>query len=173
MENHNNNLKELSIKISKILNLNKNDKEALELLASLHDIGKIGIPKEILDKEDRLNQVEYNIMGRHCEIGYRIVSSIPELAHIADCILSHHEHYDGNGYPQGLKGEEIPYFARVISILDAYDNMINPKFYTEKKTKLEALEEIKKFSGTKFDPNLVQIFIKLMDKMEKYCDNTK
>lgn len=132
----------------------------LFILAALHDIGKIGIPDQILNKKTRLSPEEWEIMKKHPEIGYRIAQSAPELSPIADKILSHHERWDGNGYPQGLRGEEIPLISRILSIADAYDVMTNGRPYQPPLSQDEALEEIKRCAGTQFDPYIVEIFIK-------------
>ncbi|KZL89798.1 HD domain-containing phosphohydrolase [Clostridium magnum] len=149
----------LCVKISDILNLSTSDTNELYLLAKLHDIGKIGIDDKILNKPGKLTEEEWNIMKTHSEIGYRIASSTPDLMHIAYKILTHHERYDGTGYPKGLKGEEIPLLSRILAIVDAFDVMTNERPYKKAMTVEEAIEELKKFSGTQFDPDLVEIFI--------------
>ena len=98
-------------------------------------------------------------MKRHPEIGYRISISSPELSPIADFILSHHERWDGKGYPRSLKGDEIPLQARIISVVDAYDAMTNDRPYSKSISKEEALEEIKRNSGSQFDPEIVEAFL--------------
>ncbi|MCW3488800.1 PAS domain S-box protein [Dethiobacter alkaliphilus] len=126
-EEHTNRLVELASLLGARLGLPDNLVDELKLLCVLHDIGKIAIPETILDKSDALTLSEWAEMKKHCEIGYRIAISSPELASIADSILCHHEHWDGKGYPRGLKGEEIPQLARVFSVLDAYDTMTHDR----------------------------------------------
>ena len=117
---------------------------------------------EIIKKKKGLTPEEFEEMKTHCERGYRIVKSLSYFDNIADSILYHHERWDGKGYPKGLKGEEIPLFARIISICDTFDVMTNERHYRKGKfTADEALKEIKKCSGTQFDPNLVDLFISL------------
>lgn len=133
--------------------------EHLKLLALLHDIGKTAIPDSILLKPGRLDEDETAIMKKHCEIGFRIANTMPELLPIGEGILYHHERWDGTGYPMGLKGEEIPKISRIISLLDAYDAMTNDRPYKQSVSSGEAIEEIKRCSGTQFDPDLAKIFI--------------
>jgi HD-GYP domain-containing protein (c-di-GMP phosphodiesterase class II) len=130
----------------------------IELLATLHDIGKVGINERILKKPGQLDEEEWIEMKKHPEIGYRIAMSSPNLASIADYILCHHERWDGTGYPQNLKGNDIPLISRIIAVVDAYDAMTQKRVYRKAMTHEEAIEEIKKGSGSQFDPQIVQIF---------------
>ncbi len=132
----------------------------LEVISFLHDIGKIAIDEEVLNKKDQLSTQEWEKVKKHPEIGYRILSTVPEYFEVASDILSHHERYDGHGYPRGLKGEQIPLRARILSIADAYDAMVNKRPYNEQKTHEAAMIEIKENRGTQFDPSLVDVFIK-------------
>lgn len=111
------------------LSLSETDIVSLELMATLHDIGKIGISNSILSKPGMLEEIEWTEIKRHPEIGYRIALTIPELQGIAGYILCHHEHWDGTGYPQGLLGEDIPYISRIIAVVDAYDAMTQDRPY--------------------------------------------
>lgn len=131
----------------------------LRLLAEFHDIGKVGIPDHILFKPGRLNHEETSEMRRHTEIGYRIAQSAPDLALIADWILKHHEWWDGNGYPLGLKGEEIPLECRILAIADAYDAMTSDRPYRQAMLQREALTELVRCAGSQFDPQLVEKFV--------------
>ncbi|MDF2531667.1 MAG: hypothetical protein K0Q65_1248 [Clostridia bacterium] len=161
-EAHAQRLKELSTEIGKIMDLYDNELDELSLLAMLHDIGKIAIPDYILGKPAKLNEDEWKIMKSHCEIGYRIAVASPELAHIANLILSHHERWDGTGYPQELKGEEIPLLSRIIAVVDAYDAMTSDRPYHAAIPSKAALKELERCSGTQFDPFIVEKFIEVI-----------
>jgi len=138
----------------------------LKLLAILHDIGKVAIDDKIINKTGELTEEERKEMQRHCEIGYHITQSTLEFQHISEYILTHHERWDGTGYPRHIKGEDIPLLARILSIIDAYDAMVNDRLYRKALTAEEAVMEIKKFSGTQFDPNLAKIFIEKVLEVE-------
>lgn len=144
------------------IGLDRNRLTALSLVAQVHDLGKVGIPDNILFKDSSLTDEEWEIMRRHPEKGYRIALTSPDLAPVADLILRHHEKWNGTGYPLGLKGEEIPVECRILSIVDAFDAMINDRPYRKAKTKQEAIEELKNHSGTQFDPQLIETFIALV-----------
>ena len=145
--------------IGKTLNLDKNDIEDLALLSELHDIGKVGLDKEIILKEGPLTPEEWQSVKKHPELGFKVVSASKRLSHIGKSILAHHERWDGSGYPQGLIGEEIPFLARLFSIVEAYDVMTHERPYKPTYTKERAIEEIKDNSGTQFDPNFVELFV--------------
>lgn len=132
------------------------------LLAQFHDIGKVGIPDRILFKPGPLTLEEASEMHRHCEIGYRIAKSAPDLAPIADWILKHHEWWNGRGYPLGLSGEEIPLECRILTIADAYDTMTSDRPYRKAMNHKEAIEELERCSGTQFDPSLTEKLIKVL-----------
>jgi diguanylate cyclase (GGDEF)-like protein/PAS domain S-box-containing protein len=159
---HSSRMENLSRKLAESLGVSGGNLDDIHLLASLHDIGKIGVPDHILNKPGSLTPGEWEVMKKHSEIGYRIASATVELAHIAEGILYHHEKWDGTGYPQGLKGHEIPLTARIIAIVDAYDAMTNLRAYRAALTHDQALEEIKKGAGTHFAPDIAEAFIALM-----------
>lgn len=146
------------------LALTQSQMDELLLFAMLHDIGKIGIDDRILNKPGKLTDEEWIIMKKHTEIGYRIALSSPELHSIANYILSHHEFWDGNGYPQGLKEEEIPLLSRILSLVDAYDAMTQDRVYRLAMSRNNAIVEIQNNSGTQFDPKLTGIFIKILNQ---------
>lgn len=133
--------------------------KSLEAAGSFHDIGKIIIPPDILNNPGPLSQEEFELVQRHCESGYQILKSVEEYSPLARYVLSHHERWDGSGYPRKQKGKEIPLFSRIISIADAYDAMTNERPYKKTLTKEEAVLEFKKNAGTQFDPEIVEIFI--------------
>ena len=155
-------LQELALSLGKRVGLTEYQLGNLKLLALLHDIGKIGIPDSILFKTYILTPSEWEKMREHSRIGYRMAKNIPDFAPIAQEILYHHEHWDGNGYPVGLKGEKIPLLSRIISIIDAYDVMQSRRPYKGPISKTEALKEIERCAGTQFDPQLVEIFLKII-----------
>jgi putative nucleotidyltransferase with HDIG domain len=146
------------------LNLTESDQNRLSLLATLHDIGKINISEEILNKEDELTEKEWELIKKHTEQGYKIASSSDEFAAVAEEIFSHHERWDGSGYPRQLSGKEIPFLARIIALVDAYDVMTNERPYSEAISKEKALAEIESCAGSQFDPDLAAQFIKMLRK---------
>ena len=154
---------ELALKFGEKLNLNNSELNRLSLLATMHDIGKAAISENILIKPGNLNEEEWKIIKQHSEKGYKITSSIAELSIIAEDILFHHERWDGEGYPQGLIGDKIPYLSRVITIIDAYDVMTHKRSYSEPISKKDALAEIENCAGTQFDPDLAEKFIEMME----------
>ncbi|GFP74105.1 HD domain-containing phosphohydrolase [Clostridium fungisolvens] len=166
-EEHTMRIKNMSFKLGKRLGLSQDKLDELELLGLLHDIGKIGIPEQILLKPAKLTDEEWVIMKSHTEIGYRIAKSTLELSHIADEILSHHERYDGTGYPNGLKGEDIPLLARIINVVDSFDVMTHKREYKSAKDMNYAIEELKRCSSTQFDPYIVAEFLKLLQEDNK------
>ena len=136
----------------------------LQLLCLLHDIGKIGIPLEILNKPGRLTDAEWSVLRSHPEKGYQIAMSNDELVPLADMILYHHERWDGRGYPAGLSQEDIPILSRIISIVDAYDAMVNDRCYRKALSPETAKKEILDNSGTQFDPHLAAAFLELLEE---------
>lgn len=138
----------------------------IRLLGTFHDVGTIALENDVLMKKGTLSEEEWEKIKKHPDIGYRIAESVHEISHIADYILTHHEHWDGTGYPRGLKGEEIPKISRMLSVLDAYDVMTHPKGYKRAKTQEEALAELARCSGKQFDPEMVELFITFMEKSE-------
>lgn len=161
-EGHADRVKNLCLMIGEKVGLTSRQLSDIALLAQVHDLGKVGIPDSILFKPNKLSQEEWDIMRLHPEKGYRIASSSADLAGVAELILKHHEHWDGNGYPKGLKEEEIPIECRILSIVDAYDAMTNDRPYSKGKTRAEALLEMERCAGSQFDPYLVKVFISIV-----------
>jgi diguanylate cyclase (GGDEF)-like protein/PAS domain S-box-containing protein len=161
-EEHAKRLAAFSKGVGEKLNLSQKSLGELQLLAMLHDIGKVGIDDRVLNKPGKLDEAEWAVMKKHPEIGYRIVKSTSELEPIAEYILTHHEHWDGKGYPRGLKGENIPLLSRIIAVVDAYDAMTVDRVYQKAMTKEQALKEIRRNSGTQFNPEVVKIFIEYL-----------
>lgn len=155
-------LENLAVNLGSEIGLDYEHLNRLSLLASLHDIGKVTISESILKKPSSLNAEEWELMKKHVERGYNIANSIDKFSEIAKYILHHHERWDGTGYPEGLKGEEIPLLSRIISIVDAYDVMIHQQSYSKALAKEEALADLRKKAGAQFDPELVKVFVKLM-----------
>lgn len=150
-------------RIGKGLGMDSDELGLLKAISYLHDIGKIGIDEAILNKPGKLDEREWEIIKKHPEIGYRILSATPEYSQIALDILSHHERFDGKGYPRGLVGEDIPRRARIISIADSYDAMVSLRTYRPPFTHQEAIDEIKRNSGFQFDPSIVNIFLEIFE----------
>lgn len=163
-EEHAKRLKEYCVVMGKELKLNDEDLNELALLAVLHDIGKVGIHQNILQKNGPLNRTEWADMKQHVEIGYRIAQNTPELSSVAEHILSHHEHWDGSGYPRGLKGQQIPLLCRILSVADAYDAMTYDRSYRKALPTADAKQELLRGSGSQFDPDMVNLFLKLLQE---------
>ena len=160
-EEHAKRLLKIVSQVGRKLNLMPQEIEELRLLAILHDIGKLGVPTEIIMKPSGLTPEEWIEIKKHSEIGYRIAQSTPGLAHISKYILSVHERWDGQGYPQHLRGNATPKLSRIIAIVDAYDTMISGRPYKAPMTPVQAKNEIIQCSGSQFDPLLVDLFVKL------------
>jgi diguanylate cyclase (GGDEF)-like protein/PAS domain S-box-containing protein len=146
----------------KTLKLDIRQMKDLKLLAMICDIGKIAISEEIILKKGWLSETEWEEVKKHPEIGFRIARSSPELAHIADAILYHHEFWNGNGYPQKIKGEEIPLLSRIIHIVNAYQAMIHERPYRQAMSKEDAIAELIKGKGSQFDPELIDKFVAIV-----------
>jgi diguanylate cyclase (GGDEF)-like protein/PAS domain S-box-containing protein/putative nucleotidyltransferase with HDIG domain len=159
---HSKRVSEICEAIAKGMNLGTDEVSQIKLAGLMHDIGKIGIDEKVLNSTGKLDEIELKEIKRHPEISYRILSSCNEFSEIAEFVLSHHERWDGNGYPKGLKGEEILQQARIISIADAFDAMTTERTYKDSLSIEEALEEINKCAGTQFDPELAKLFIQIM-----------
>lgn len=155
-------LADFSYRLGREVGLKEEELVALELLSELHDIGKISVDTKILTKPDALTRDEWTEIKKHPEAGYRIARTLPELNHIADYILAHHERWDGKGYPQGLAGEQIPMLSRIITIVDSFDAMTNDRAYRKAKSVNEAVEEIKREAGRQFDPQLAEVFVEIV-----------
>lgn len=154
----------LGAELGKRLGLSDIQLSNLCLLCLLHDIGKIGIPLEILNKPGKLTEAEWKVIQTHVVKGYQIAKSSHELKEIADVILYHHERWDGRGYPDGLSKESIPLLSRIISIVDAYDAMVNDRVYRPAISVKEALEELKRCAGKQFDPVIASEFIQMIQE---------
>lgn len=160
-----------SLILAKELDLDDQDLEEIETAGLLHDIGKIGIPQSILCKPGKLTDEEFEVMKSHPVQGEKMVVNIKKLKIIANWLRTHHERWDGKGYPSGLKGEEIPISARIIALADTYDAMTSTRSYRVALEHDVAMEEIKRCAGTQFDPRLAEIFVGLSEILKAAKDN--
>lgn len=151
---------------AKTMRLSETDTATLELAAQIHDVGNIGTPDEALNKPGALSDVEWVDILRHPDVGSSMIAHVPALSHIASIIRHHHERYDGNGYPDGLKAEAIPLLSRIISVADAYEAMTADRPYRLAKTHQEAIRELRINSGKQFDPSVLEHFIAAVDDLE-------
>jgi putative nucleotidyltransferase with HDIG domain len=158
---------ELAVQLGRQMGLGKDDLSALEHGARLHDIGKLGIPDTILLKPGPLSPDERRVMERHPEIGCEIVAHIDFLSDALPIIHHHHEHWDGTGYPDGLKRTEIPLLARIFSVVDAFDAQANVRPYNTRPSVRKALASVRAHRGTWFDPSAVDVFVSMMTERER------
>ncbi|MEW6569574.1 MAG: HD domain-containing phosphohydrolase [Nitrospirota bacterium] len=156
-----------AISIAQEMALKEKDIETLRIASLLHDIGKIGTYDIILDKPGRLSEEEFKLIKMHPEKGVEILRPIRQLQHILPIIRHHHERMDGDGYPDGLRAEEIPILSRIISIADSYDSMTSDRPYRPSPPREYAIEEIKRCIGTQFDPQVAEAFLKILEKERK------
>lgn len=164
-EGHSRRVTAFTIAIAKNMGLPQEQIPTIARGAFLHDIGKLAIPDAILRKPGKLTPDEMSIMQEHCYKGYQIVKKIPFLADACDIIYSHQERYDGTGYPRGLKGKEIPLGARIFSVADTLDAITVDRVYRPKQTYQAAREEIRRWSGRQFDPDVVNAFLEMPEKL--------
>jgi putative nucleotidyltransferase with HDIG domain len=149
----------ITIVIAKTMGVDNDTLRHIARGAFLHDIGKMGIPDQVLRKPGPLTEDERELMRKHCDIGYTVLKKIPFLKEAAEIVLSHQEFYDGGGYPRRLKGNQIPLGARIFAVADTFDAMTSDRPYRKALPVRAAREEIQKFSGTQFDPQVVQAFL--------------
>ena len=164
---HSERVASISASIAEALGLPSKEIRKIYWAGILHDVGKIFVPQEIINKPDKLTDEEFELMKQHSVKSYELVKEIKGLEDIAKIVRHHHERWDGKGYPDGLKGEEAPLGARIIAVADAYDAMTSERPYRRALTPQEALEEIVKGSGTQFDPNIVNAFLKVYQTLTK------
>jgi len=158
-EQHSQRVSAICRSIGEAIGLPEHKIEELKSVGLLHDIGKIALDETVLNKGDRLNAEEWKEIRRHPEIGYRILSTVNEMAEMAEYVLHHHERWDGLGYPRGLKGEEISLAARIIAIADAFDAMTAYRTYRQRLSEAEAAAEIWRCAGSQFDPEIARVFV--------------
>lgn len=163
-EGHSKRVTSLTVAIARAMGVPESELLHIEWGSLLHDVGKIGVSDTILLKPGPLTPAEWEEMRRHPEIGYRMLRGVKFLEGALSIVLYHHERYDGKGYPRGLKDSEIPLGARIFAVADAYDAMTSPRPYRPARTKEEALAEIQQGAGTQFDPEVVEHFLKVIDR---------
>lgn len=161
-----------SLELGREIGLNDEELYQLEMSALFHDIGKIGVPDSVLLKPSRLDEDEFQEMKLHPSKSYEILSDFEVFRDVARYAKHHHERYDGRGYPDGLKGEDIPFYSRIILIADTFDAMTSTRPYRKGLPYDVAFSELKEFAGSQFDPNLVDHFISAMKKDEAKKENT-
>ena len=159
---HSNNVAYYATSLAREMNLNQDVVEIIRQAALLHDVGKIGIPEAILNKEGKLTEEEYEIIKGHVEASIGIIRYLPSLDYVIPAVIGHHERYDGNGYPRRISGENIPLSARILCIADSFDAMTTKRCYKEIIPKERALQILEEEAGRQFDPELVPVFIRGM-----------
>jgi len=158
---HSERVASLAVMLARELGMNENDQKMIYVAGLLHDLGKMAVPGRILFKPDKLTGEEWEEIKKHPVYSFQILSYIPQLKDINLLMLYHHERYDGRGYPYGLKGEDIPLGARILTVADSYDAMTSHRVYRPAMSTREALEEIYRCAGTQFDPRVVEAFFNL------------
>jgi putative nucleotidyltransferase with HDIG domain len=165
---HSRRVMEYSKSIGQRLKLDKQDIEDLKRSALLHDIGKIGIPDTVLKKQTKLTDEEYAIIKSHPETGANILKYIKSFKNLVPAVYHHHEQFDGEGYPEGIKGKDIPTHARIIAIADTFDAMTSSRSYRRALSFRAALSELEKNKGIQFDPDIAEIFIEILQESPYY-----
>jgi len=151
----------MSKMLAQAVGLNDEESERVYLSGLVHDLGKIGVPEAVLTKPGKLTAEEYDLIKQHPTVGARIIQGIRQMEDLVPGILSHHERWDGAGYPKGLAGEQIPLFGRLIAVVDAFDAMSSKRAYRESLDHDAALDEIRDHAGRQFDPDMVDAFLQL------------
>ena len=163
---HSHHVSKICCNIAKKLGLSEREIEDIKIVGLMHDIGKIAVKSDMFFKADKLTDDEWKEMRRHTEIGYRILLASSDMAHVAKSVLTHHEKYDGTGYPSGICGEQIPIMARILAVANSYDAMTSVRPYRKPISREDALREIARNKGTQFDPDIVNVFLKIMGYSE-------
>lgn len=163
-KNHSFQVAEIAFVMGKFIGLSEKELMLIKFAGLLHDIGKIMIPEEIFNKPGSLNEYEWDIMKQHPKNGSDMIRIVDGLKEIGQWILYHHEKYDGTGYPEGLKQNEIPFCARVLAVCDSYSAMISDRPYKKSLSAKDAKAEIEGCKGKQFDPDVVDVFLKLPDE---------
>ena len=163
-KDHSKNVAFYAVEMAKEIGLSANEIEDIRKACQLHDLGKIGVPSSIITKPAKLTSQEWEIIREHPVVGAELIRPMAFLKTVLPMIRQDHERYDGKGYPDGLKGDEICIGARVIAIADAYDTMVSGRSYKPPISKEQAIEELKRCSGTQFDPKMVEVFLKIISR---------
>lgn len=167
--NHSSNVADMSVELGKEMGINGHELEIVHVAAHLHDIGKIGVPDGVLLKDSSLNEAEWEQVRRHPVIGFQILQKSRYLREVADLILYHHERFDGNGYPRGLAGKDIPFGSRIIAIADAVEAMLSNRPYRKALSLDCCCREIQGGMGSQFDPEVAQVTMKYLTRLQDKC----
>ncbi len=166
--NHSYRVAAIAEKISRRFGRTEREHQQLHIAAHLHDIGKIAVPTNILNKAGRLTDEEFEEVKKHSYAGYTVIRRVAPLTSIAESVLYHHERYDGKGYPAKIKGKKIPFDSRIIAVADSFDAMTTTRPYQKSLSLNEAVMEISRCSGTQFDPTVVQKFEEIIHELDPY-----
>ena len=161
---HSNNVAYYAMELAKALGMNSDVVEIIRQSALLHDVGKIGIPENILNKKGRLTEEEYEVVKGHVEASIGIIRHLPSLDYVIPAVIGHHERYDGKGYPRKIAGEDIPATARILCIADSFDAITSKRCYKKPASVERAREILLEEAGKQFDPQMVQVFVKCLDE---------
>lgn len=161
---HTDRVAKIAVKIARRMNLPNKLIRNIEYAALIHDIGKIGIKDSVLTKPSKLSESEYESVKKHTRIGEQILAPVEFLTNVAPLVLYHHEHYNGEGYMEGLKGEEIPIGARILNVADSFEAMTSERPYSKGRSLESAIQELKDKSGTQFDPKVVEVFLQILEE---------
>jgi diguanylate cyclase (GGDEF)-like protein len=172
LTDHHADVARLAVAVGRELSFDAEEIDVLRRAAEFHDIGKIAIPQEILSKPAPLDDMEWELMRKHTLVGERLLGTFPSLVPVARLVRSSHERWDGGGYPDGLSGEQIPVGARIISICDAFDAIRSARPYSAPRDQRSALAEIRRGAGTQFDPHLIEVFCRIVDRVERSADRS-
>uniref|UniRef100_UPI00359F3E0E HD-GYP domain-containing protein n=2 Tax=Jeotgalibaca porci TaxID=1868793 RepID=UPI00359F3E0E len=173
--NHSLNVARYAVSIAEEMNLSRGSIDIIRTGALLHDIGKIGIPEDILMKNGKLTDEEYKTIQSHPEIGYQMINHIDDYRKngVLDIVRYHHERYDGTGYPEGLKGRDIPLFARIVAVADAFDAMTSKRVYRDEFDMAYTLDQLVKNKSKQFDPEITDAFLNVLNRNKEFKINEK
>lgn len=169
---HSTRVSRYALLVANKLGLSTKEKNQLYLASMLHDIGKIGVPDELLNRPGKLSDAEMERVRSHVQLGASMIEMLGEMHPIVPLIRHHHECWDGSGYPDGMKGEEIPLISRIISVADMYDAMTSDRPYRTRRTHQEAVDEIKRTAGTKLDPRVASVFLQVLKEISPAADSS-